>query len=32
MDHPRLEGVIRVHRGLNGGMMNVRVRGSPWMN
>jgi hypothetical protein len=29
MDHPRLKGAIRVHRGMNGGMMNVRVRGSP---
>src|SRR5262249_51602002 len=29
MDHPKLKGVIRVHRGLNGGRMNVRGRGTP---
>jgi hypothetical protein len=32
MDHPHLAGVIRVHRGLNGSTMNVRVKGAPWTN
>jgi hypothetical protein len=29
-DHPQLPGVMRVHRGLNGKLMNVRVKGAHW--
>jgi hypothetical protein len=32
VDHPQQAGVVRVHRGLNGKTMNVRVKGAPWPN
>jgi len=28
--HPSQKGVFRVHRGLNGGVINVRIKGAPW--
>jgi len=30
VDHPTQKGVIRVHRGLNGSVINVRIKGAPW--
>jgi len=30
VDHPHLPAVFRMHRGLNGGLISVRVKGLPW--
>jgi hypothetical protein len=30
VDHPQLPGVFRMHRGLNGSLINVRVKGLAW--
>lgn len=31
-DHPKLKGVLKVRRGLNGTTLNVRIKGAAWLS